>query len=42
MEANAILDMYSAVETAREAYDKAELEKFEAETKRKAGKPGRR
>jgi hypothetical protein len=42
MEANAILDMYSAVETAREAYDKAELEKVEAEAKRNAGKPGRR
>lgn len=35
--ANAVLDMYSAVETAREAYDKAELEKIKAEAKAKAG-----
>jgi len=42
MEANAILDMYSAIETAREAYDKADLERVEAEAKRHAGKAGRR
>lgn len=37
MKANAVLDMYSAVETAREAFDKAELEKIQANAKAKAG-----
>jgi hypothetical protein len=36
MKANAVLDMYSAVETAREAFDKLELEKIEREAKTKA------
>jgi len=33
MRANAVLDMYSAVETARESFDKAELEKIKKEAK---------
>jgi len=37
MRANAVLDMYSAVETAREAFDKAELERIQADAKKKAG-----
>jgi len=40
MKANAVLDMYAAVDAAREALDKAELEKArqeaEAEAKAKA------
>jgi hypothetical protein len=38
MRASAVLDMYSAVETAREAYDKAELERKQKEIEAKAGK----
>jgi ABC-type uncharacterized transport system substrate-binding protein len=38
MRASAILDMYSAVDTAREAYDKAELKSKQEEIERNAGK----
>jgi hypothetical protein len=38
MRATAVLDMYSAVDTAREAYDKAELERKQKEMESKAGK----
>jgi ABC-type uncharacterized transport system substrate-binding protein len=37
MRATAVLDMYSAVDTAREAYDKAELEHKQKEIEAKAG-----
>jgi hypothetical protein len=36
MRASAVLDMYSAVETAREAYDKAEMERKQNEIKTNA------
>jgi hypothetical protein len=39
MRASAVLDMYAAIETARDAYDKAEMERkqkeIEANTKRR-------
>jgi hypothetical protein len=38
MKASAVLDMYSAVDVAREAYDKAELERKQKEIESKAGK----
>jgi ABC-type uncharacterized transport system substrate-binding protein len=38
MRAAAILDMYSAVDTAREAYDKAELERHQKEIEAKSRK----
>jgi hypothetical protein len=38
MKVSAILDMYSAVDTAREAYDKAELERSRREMEAKAGR----
>jgi hypothetical protein len=38
MRATAILDMYSSVETAREAYDKAEMERKQREIEANAGK----
>jgi hypothetical protein len=38
MRASAVLDMYSAVETAREAYDKAEMEQKQREIEADAGK----
>jgi hypothetical protein len=38
MRAIAVLDMYSAIDTAREAYDKAELERKQKEIESKAGK----
>jgi hypothetical protein len=38
MRASAVLDMYSAVETAREAFDKADMERKQKEIKAKAGK----
>jgi hypothetical protein len=38
MRASAVLDMYSAMETAREAYDKAELEQNRNEIEKNAGK----
>jgi hypothetical protein len=38
MRACAILDMYSAVDTAREAYDKAEMERKQNEIEENAGK----
>jgi hypothetical protein len=38
MRAIAVLDMYSAVDTAREAYDKAEMERKQKEIEAKAGK----
>jgi hypothetical protein len=38
MRATAVLDMYSAVDTAREAYDKAEMERKQREIEANAGK----
>jgi hypothetical protein len=38
MRASAILDMYSAFDTAREAYDKAELENERKKIESKAGR----
>jgi uncharacterized cupredoxin-like copper-binding protein len=38
MRASAVLDMYSAVETAREGYDKAEMKRKQNEIEAKAGK----
>jgi len=38
MKANAVLDMYSAVETAKEAFDKAELEKIQTEARTNTGR----
>lgn len=38
MRAVAILDMYSAIDTARDAYDKAEMEAKEKELKAKEGR----
>jgi hypothetical protein len=38
MRAVAILDMYSAIDTARDAYDKAEMEAKERELKAKEGR----
>jgi len=38
MRATAIMDMYAAVDTAREAYDKAELERERKEIERNAGR----
>jgi len=40
--ASAVLDMYSAVETAREAFDKAELKRKQDEIERNAKKPKKR
>jgi hypothetical protein len=36
MQACAVLDMYSAIETARDGYDKAEAERKEREAEAKA------
>jgi len=41
MKANAILDMYSAFETAREAFDKAEFDRKQKEIESKGNKPRR-
>jgi hypothetical protein len=38
MRACAVLDMYSAVDTAREAYDKADMERKQKEIEAKARK----
>jgi hypothetical protein len=38
MRASAVLDMYSAVDTAREAYDKAKMEDKQREIEANAGK----
>jgi len=38
MRASAVLDMYSAVDIAREAYDKAEMERKQREIESKAGR----
>jgi ABC-type uncharacterized transport system substrate-binding protein len=38
MRASAVLDMYSAVDTAREAYDKAEMERKNKEIEANAKK----
>jgi hypothetical protein len=38
MRANAVLDMYAAVETAREAYDKADMERKQRVIEANAGK----
>jgi hypothetical protein len=38
MRAVAVLDMYSAVDTAREAYDKAEMENERKKIEAKAGR----
>jgi hypothetical protein len=38
MMASAVLDMYAAVDTAREAYDKAEMERKHREIEANAGK----
>jgi hypothetical protein len=38
MKASAVLDMYSAVDIAREAYDKAEMERKQREIEANAGK----
>jgi hypothetical protein len=38
MRASAVLDMYSAVDTAREAFDKADMERKQKEIEAKAGK----
>jgi hypothetical protein len=38
MRASAVLDMYSAVDTAREAYDKAEMERSRKEIEADARK----
>ena len=38
MKASAVLDMYSAIETAREVYDKAELDKVKREAEKEAKK----
>jgi hypothetical protein len=38
MRATAVLDMYAAVETAREAYDKAEMERKQREIEANARK----
>jgi hypothetical protein len=38
MRATAVLDMYSAVDTAREAYDKAEMDRKQREIEANAGK----
>lgn len=42
MRASAVLDMYSAFETAREAFDKADFEKKQREIENKAVKPRKR
>jgi hypothetical protein len=38
MRASAVLDMYSAIDIAREAYDKAEFERKQKEIEANAGK----
>jgi hypothetical protein len=38
MRANAVLDMYAAVDTAREAYDKSEMERKQKENETKSGR----
>jgi hypothetical protein len=38
MRASAVLDMYAAVEAAREAYDKAEMDRKQREIEANAGR----
>jgi hypothetical protein len=38
MRASAVLDMYAAVDTAREAYDKADMERKQKEIEANAGR----